>query len=310
MAPGIGANGYVGIALEVVPGTWVAPTKYVPILSESFKYKQDTQWRRPIRQSADVIGAVAGDSSIEGDISMEALSDCIPYFLYCARTTPVKAGAGPVVYTFTPNALAIPSRTMSITVVRNGLAMGYSGVVVSDFTFSIDAGMLKFDCTLLGRDEAAQTLPTATWGISEPFGAGTYSIEIPTATPVLDSDKFDFKVSDGAVAEFRLKNTGRGAAFIRYGERSIEMSVERDFETRTEYDNYKALTAQTVTVKASKGVGESVSILTPVAIKDTYEINGLSGQGDLLRASVKYQSVQSALPAYTIVVTTPTEAIV
>lgn len=309
MTVGIGAGGFIGIALETVPGTYVPPTKYIPILNESLKYKQDTQWRRPIRATADMQGGVAGNVNVEGDISMEALSDCVPYFLYCARTAPVKVGVGPYTYTFTPTALAIPSRTMSITIIRNGMPMGYTGCVVGNFAFSIDSGLLKFDCTILGRDEAAVSLPTAAWGISTPFGAGSYDVQIPTATSVFDTDKFEFKCDDGAVPEFRLRNTGRGAQFIRYGERAAELSVERDFEARTEYDLFKALTAQTITIAASKGAGESITFLLPVAIKDTYEINGLSGQGDLLRAAVKYNMAQGATATYTITVVTPTENI-
>lgn len=311
MAVGIGAGGFLGVAIEVTPGTYVAPLKYIPILSENLKYTQETQWRRPIRQSADVQGGVAGDSKIEGSISMEALSDCIIYFLYAARTTPVKSGVGPWTYEFKPNALAIPGKTLSITVVRNGMPMGYTGCVVGDFTFSIDKGLLKMDMTILGRDEAAQSLPTASWGTSTPFGAGQYAVQIPTAAAVFDTDAFSFKVDDQASAEYRLKNTGRGAQFIKYGERSVELSVERDFETRADYDLYKALTAASVTLIASKGAGESVTFLVPATIKEAYDINGLSGQGDLLRASVKYNCVADATGnAYTLTVITPTENIV
>src|ERR1043166_1253023 len=38
------------------PGTYTAPTKFVPFMSESLTSTQATIWRRPIRQSADVIG--------------------------------------------------------------------------------------------------------------------------------------------------------------------------------------------------------------------------------------------------------------
>lgn len=311
MPPGIGAGGFLGVALETVSGTYLAPTKFIPILSENLSYKQATQWRRPIRQSADMIGAVAGDANVEGDISIEALSDCVLYFLYAARTAPVKVAGPPVVYTFKPTALAIPSRTLSITVVRNGMIFGYTGCVVNNYSFTIDNGMLKMDLSILGRDEASAALPTPTWGISTPFGAGQYNISIPTAAQVFDTDKFTFKVEDNATANFRLKNTGQGAQFISYGERSVALDVERDFETRAEYDAFKALTAQSVTLLATKGANESISFLVPTAIKDTYEVNGLSGQGDLLRAAVKYNGVIDATGnSYTLAVTTPTESIV
>lgn len=310
-SPGIGAGGFVGIALEVTPGTYLAPTKFVPILSENIDYKQATQWRRPIKASADMQGAVAGDSVVGGDIKIEALSDCVGYFLYCARTTPVKTGTAPYTYAFKPNALAIPSRTMSITIVRNGIIFGYVGCVVDNFEFTINNGQLEMNMAILGRDETVQSLPTATWGIATPFGAGMYSVQIPTASQVFDTDKFTFKVDDAAVANYRLKNTGQGAQFISYGERTVTLDVERDFMDRVEYDLYKVLTAQSLTIVASKGAGESITFAVPVGIKDTYAVNGLSGQGTLLRAQVKYNGVVDATGnAYTLTVVTPTENIV
>src|SRR5689334_1270214 len=115
--PGIGAGGIVGIALETVAGTYVAPTKFVPVESEGLNWVQDMNQRRPIRQSADVIGAVLGDGNVEGDIGMEFLEDCVAYFLHCARTSVAKTGTTPnYQYVFTGTAAALPSRTMSITV--------------------------------------------------------------------------------------------------------------------------------------------------------------------------------------------------
>jgi hypothetical protein len=117
-----------------------------------------------------------------------------------------------------------------------------------------------------------------------------YTIEVPTGSTVLDTDTFEFTVEDNAEAQFRLKSTGRGAQFIKYGERNSTMTLERDFESRTDYDLFKAVTAQSVTLTASKGVNNSIIMLAPVAIKDTYEV-GLSGQGDLVRASIAYQNI-------------------
>lgn len=293
--PGIGAGGFVGIAHETVSGTYLAPVLYVPVMNESIGYVQDTIWRRPIRQSADVVGAVAGNARVEGDISMEAFENAVAYFMHVSRAGVTKTGtASPgFTYVFKGNSNAIPSRTMSITVIRNGIVFGYTGCVVSSFSFTIEDGLLMFNVSILGRDEATQSLPTATWttGIQATvFGAGFYSVEIPTATQVFDCDGFEFTVEDNAEAQYRLKNTGQGAQYINYGERNVNLSFDRDFENRTDYDAFKALTAQTVTVTASKGANNKITILVPVAIKDTYEV-GLGGQGELIRAAIAYQGV-------------------
>jgi Phage tail tube protein len=291
MAVGIGAGGIAGLAVEATSGTYLAPTKFFPFNSESIVTTENTVFRRPIRQNADVIGAVPGHFNPGGEVQMEALEDVLVYFLYACRTAVVKSGSTPnFTYTITPTSSALPTKTLSLTIVRNGIVFGYVGVCTSSFAFGINDGLLTFNVNLMGTDEASQSLPTPTWPTSTPFGAGMYSIEIPTSTPVLDTDTFEFSVEDNATAEFRLKSTGRGAQFIRYGERNSTMTMERDFESRADYDAFKAVTAQSITITASKGTNNSITILAPVAIKNTYEV-GLSGQGDMVRAAIAYQNV-------------------
>lgn len=284
------------------PGVYAAPVKFIPFMSEGLTSVQSTIWRRPIRQSADIIGAVPGNFNVEGDISIEGMEDCILYFLYASRNSVVKTGTTNYTYVFTPTANAIPARTMSITLVRNGIVFGFTGIVIGSQTFTVEDGILMYNVSCIGRDEAVQTAPTPTWPTTVPFGAGQYSIEIPTASPVLDTDTFEFAIDDSAEAQFRLKSTGRGAQFIKYGERSVTMSLERDFESRTDFDAFKALTAQDITISATKTANNSIVLNAPVTIKDTYEVQN-SGQGDLVRASISYNAViNSSGVSYTITV--------
>jgi hypothetical protein len=294
MAFGIGASGIAGLALETVSGTYVAPTKFFPFNSESLNFIQSTVWRRPIRNSASIIGAVPGNVNTAGDMAMEALADVVAYFLYASRTSVTKTGAGPYTYVFKPAPLAVPSRTLSITIVRDGIVFGYTGIVVSSFNFTIDNGILNFNVTMVGSDESVQTTPTATWPTTTPFGAGQYSVEMPTGTPVEDMDNFTWTSEDNAEPQFRLRAAGaRGAKFVKFGEHNSTLTVDRDFQTRADFDAFKALTSNSLTLTATKGVNESITLLLGAAIADTYTVN-LSGQGDLVRASVTYQAVADA----------------
>jgi len=291
----------------LTPGVYQPPTKFIPFLNESIKYVQDTVWRRPIRQTADITGASPGNVHIEGDLELEVLEDVLPYFLYCARTSCVKTGSNPnFVYTFTPTSAAIPPRTFSLTIERTaGVVFGYTGCIVSSLKFSVDNGLLTCTVSIIGRDEASAATPTPVWPTSNVFGAGTYSIEIPTATPVFDTDTFEFTIDDQAVPDFRLKNTGRGAQLIHYGERNCTTHFERDFVDRVDYDAFKAYTSQGLTITASKGANNLVTMTVQQAIKDTYEVN-LSGQGDLVRAMINYQNTPNlgATTAYSVIVKT------
>ena len=118
-----------------------------------------------------------------------------------------------------------------------------------------------------------------------------YRLEIPTATQVFDTDKYEFVVEDNAEAQNRLKNT-LGAQFVKFGENNTSVKVERDFETRAELDQYKALTAKSLTFQAIQGT-DSVKIETGVSYIESYEY-GLSSVGDLIRASVEYKCAINA----------------
>lgn len=293
MAVDIQATGFVGLAFEATAGTFTAPTKFFPIRSESLQYNQDTQWRRNIRGIADVQGAILGPARVEGDIEMECLPDVAAYFLHATRNNVVKTGTGPYIYTATPyhGALPVAARTLSITIVRNGIAQAYTGCVVGSQTFTVDNHVLVQTVSLLGREEVTTTVPVApAYSTTPPFGHGSYTVENPTGTTVLDTDTFSLQIEDNAAHEHRLSTTV-GAAFARFGERAVTLSATRDYENRTEFDTFKALTARGVKITASTGANNKIEMTMPAAIKDSYNISGLSSQGDLVRAEITYQGV-------------------
>jgi hypothetical protein len=173
---------------------------------------------------------------------------------------------------------------MSVTIVRNGVTFGYTGCIVGSSEFSIKDGILQVSHKLVGMDEANQSLPTATFASTTPFGMGSYVLKFDTITDATVQD-MTLSIDDNAVGEFRLAGT-TGADVVRFGERTTKLSVTRDFIDRTEYDKYRALTAENFDVKVTNG-GESVQFLVPVAVMDSYEI-GMSNPGDLIRAKIDY----------------------
>jgi hypothetical protein len=303
--PDIGASAIMGIAPEVTPGTYVAPAKFFPFESETLNYTQDTTWRRPIRNTPGLVGAILGNAHTEGDINMELLTDVVVYFMKASRCTLVKAGAGPYTYTYTPAPLAVPVNTVSISVKRGQEVFGYTGCILAGFTMTVDSsGALKFNPKIVGGDEAtAAALSGVTWPASVPFGVGQYSVQVPTATQIFDADNFEFTTDEGAEPQYRLKSSGRGASFVKFGESSATAKLDRDFSTRAEYDAFKALTAQSISFLATQGASYSVLVTMPVAYKDAYDIK-IGGQGDLVRASVSFQGAINAGGAHwTMVVT-------
>lgn len=290
---GIGAGGVVGIAVETTQGTYEAPTKFFPIRSEGLAWQQDTIWRRVIRGTADAIGAVPGNGHVEGSIDMEVLDDVLPYFLQAARGELVQSGTSPdFTYDFTPNSDAEPSDTLSITVVRNGESFGYTGCVVSQMSFSVDNGQLVVDLSILGQEEDTQPVPTETFDDAGPFAAGMWDLQIPSGTTVEDSDDLTLDINDNGEVQNRLLGR-RGAAFISYGQREVSLSLERDFKDRTQYNEFKNLTAQQIDIIVDNPDAGTITFSLTNAIINTYEVS-LSGQGDLIRASTEYQGTDNA----------------
>lgn len=286
--PAIGASGIMGIAPETIPGTYVAPTKWIPFDSESLSWTQENTERRPIRNTPALVGMIRGNGHVEGEISLDVTVDVLVWFLLASRCTYTKTGTAPTFsYKFVPSPVAVPIKTLSITVKRGNEVSGYTGCVVGGFTLSVDAsGAFKASINIIGNAEESKAAAlTPTWPTSLPFGAGMYKVEIPTATQVFDTDTYEFSVEDNAEAQNRL-NTTLGAQFVKFGENNTTVKVERDFETRAEFDQYKALTSKSITFEATRGT-DKVTILTPVSFINSYEY-GLSSVGDLVRASVEY----------------------
>ena len=288
MAVGIGGAGSLGIAHEATPGTYAAPTQFLPIRNESLNFINEVQYTRPIMGVVDPVHAIAGPQRVEGDIEFEVLSDMLAFLLYGARMTVVKTGAGPYNYVFTPSPAAeAPNKELSLTVVRNAQVFGYFGCAVTSLEFSVDNGVLICTAGILGRGESTEAAPTESFPTTPPFGADDYTIEIPTGAPITDADTLSWSLDDSGEAVYRLGNAQQ-AAFVMFGERDLTCSIERDFESKTDYDSFKSLTEQELRFLISQGANNQIEILTRAAIKSSYEVN-LSGQGDLVRGSIEYQ---------------------
>ena len=244
----------------------------------------------------EVIHAVAGNATVEGDIEFEVTPETLVYFLYGMRGDVTKAGAGPWTYSFSPTSIGQKSATLttlSITIVRNDIVFAYTQCVVGSLELTVDDGIFMATVSILAKDESTESAPTAVWPTAAPIGAGQYKIEIPTAAQVFDVDGFTFTVNDSAEHAYRLRDDGRGAQFTKFGERTVELTFDRDFDSKTDYDAFKALTAQAIHFHAESATGDHVDLIVHTAIKDTYEV-GLDGQGDLVRAQITYQGIWNA----------------
>lgn len=283
MPVGIGGGGFLGFAFETVSGTYTAPTKFFPITTEGLNRSDNPIWRRDIRQNVDAYALVGGNIGVAGDLEFVATEDVVPYFLNLSRLTVVKTGTTDLTYTCTPNSNAQPTKTASITVVKNGAVFGYTGCIVSSWSLRTEDALLMMRVSILGTDEATQSLPTPTFAQTAAYGAGMYNIQIPTPTQVFTLDGFEFAAEDNGALEYRLKDTSRGAQFARFGARDATLTYDVDFIDKTEYGLYTGLTSSSVSLAATKSATNSITITIPKGYREEYTV-ALGGQGDLIRS--------------------------
>lgn len=305
----VAGQGVVGVAFETTQNTYVAPTNFLPLRSETLELMEDKFYRLNIRATADRTGALQGYKHVEGDVEFEVTASELLYWMYASRVSIVKTGAGPYTYTFAPVGVAKTStgagatvrKTLSITAQRSGVVFGYVGCSVVQHVFTVDNGVLVGTFSVIGSDEASQSPPTPTWPTSTPFAPGKVTLEFPDATPRADVDTFNLTINDNGSAANRL-NGQRGAAYITWGEREVTATYDMDFDNTTDYNVFKNQTIQVLEILASNNASsDEVSLKLNNCVVDTYPVS-LSGFGDILRASINMHSIALTTDAYTMVV--------
>lgn len=320
MAVGLGAGGALGVALETAaaPGTWVAPTQWVPILNENLNYAESRYFSEAIKQKTIHQGAVPGYYHVEGDVGMEFDTRFVPYFLHGSRLSVTKTGTGPWTYKFVPSSGAtIPAsnRTLSITVVRNGVVYGYFGCQITSFDITIDAGVLRFNCHVIGRGEASQTASPA-YLAAQILGAQAHTISVGDGaqasgamagvTPVLDFNGFTFAVDDNGAAQNRII-AARSAAYISYGVTAASVTTQLDFQNRTEYDKFVSAASKKVQLVSSGAVpaNDAVTVNVYNSVYEDYAV-ALGSWADLIMANANFHVIDSGgtNPAFDVSVVT------
>jgi len=303
---GLSGSGWLGFAFEATKGTYVAPTIYIPIISESFRYVEDRYYSPQIREDTIVSDVRQGYYHIEGEFEMEVDVNFVPYLLFCTRHTP-SFGSG--VYTYVPSdagststaASGMVQRTASITIERNNIEFGYSGCTLGSLRFWLDGGILKMGGTLIGEKDNAASGDTPTWAAPSLFGADASAILTgasaltPTLAAVTDFNGFEFEANFNGSAQNRIRRD-RSASYVAFGETEINLTTELDFIDKTEYDLFVATTQKAIQLESLIG-GASFAAATQAfrltvyrGVYETYDL-GLSGLGDLIMAGVTMRGI-------------------
>lgn len=295
MPAGLGGGGKVGLGIETVPGTYVAPTIFVPVLNESLMYNEDKYYSEQIRQETIHSDVKSSYYHVAGTVSMEADPTNLPYWLGASRHD-YATGTG--THTFTPNNAGSSEGapyTLSITVVRNDVVFGYVGCIVGSFEFTIVDGVLQVNMDVLGIGEAVQSAPSPTWPAPDLLGADAHRVFLAASavSPTfgaadLNFNGFTFRANFNAEPQNRIR-ADRQASYISFGITEAEIESELDFMDRVDYDNMVNNTTRAIRLSSTNGGATLAAATSGVEITanrvsyDAYEV-GLEGMGDLIMA--------------------------
>ena len=305
MAVGLGAGGALGVALEtaVAPGTWVTPAVWVPILNENLDYTEDRYFSTAIKQKTVPYAVAQGYYHVEGDISMEFDTRLVPYFLHGSRHAVTKTGTGPWTYKFVPaSGATIPSanRTLSITVIRNGIIWGYVGCVVTQWSITVNNGILEFNMHVIGTSEGVQSA-SPSFLAPQLLGAAAHSITVGNGAVAsgaisggtLDQtfDGFTFTANDNGAAQNRI-NQSRGAAYISFGVTEATVDTQLDFQTRTEYDHFVATDRKNLIFASSNGANDQCTLNIYNSVYSSYTV-ALGTWDSIVMAQTQFRVLDS-----------------
>lgn len=296
--PDVAGGGHVGFALETTHGTYIAPTDFAPIESETLHEVRSDPWRSPLLGRAVTTGKVGGREHVEGEIVMEALPQVMAYFLAASRwgNNITKAGtASPWTYTANDDGAAHVKtnfRSLTIVIDRAGIGFAYLGCQVTSQRFYFDDGILKVAYGIIGREQSEDYSPGAVTEPTEtPFAADEVAITIAAGARV-DIESLEITLEDNGEAKFNLSGAS-GADYVKFGEFSGEADLDIDFESKADYAIWVARTVQELKLTCTKGANQIAVIELHGALYDTFEV-ALDGLGDQVMASAKMMAAYVA----------------
>ena len=242
LASGMAAQ--IGFAAETTYGTYVAPTRFVPLVNESMKKVPKRLESEGIISGARVLRSqqwAAGDVDVDGGVALELYDRSIGLLLKWCFGAVATAGAGPFTHTFTPGDLADDFFTMQVGKPDAGgtvRAFSYLGCMVKSWEIACKAG----EIATFGMDVVAQDATTAQPLAANSLATGirpmTYTgggVTLAGATTrvremTLSGD------NSLAIDDRRFLGSGLIQQPKEAGLREIKGSFECDFNDLAEYD--------------------------------------------------------------------------
>ncbi len=256
-----GIHASLGIAPESTYGTFVAPTRHVPIISESLSLNAariDSDAIRAGRYTRHSDDHSAGKKMVEGTIEMEMYDRTVGAFLDDLIGGGTTTGVGPYSTPLIPQSSYGKSRSIQVgrpDVGGTTRVFSYQGCKTRSATISCAAGervMLSAD--IIGQTETTSESLTAvsyasnlvpfTWDQATVTLQGVSQAAVKDITVTIEADLDEERLFAGASVI---------AEPLQQGLTSVAISGTMEFNALTFYANYTALTVAAYSVAFTDG---------------------------------------------------------
>ncbi len=273
----------LGVKAETTWGTFVAPTRFYPLISESL-----TEDIERIESEGIITGRrlltseqwAAGNVIVGGDIESELYQQGMGALLKACFGAVSTTGAGPYVHTFTPGDLT--DDHLSVQVGKPDVAgtvqpFSFYGMKVDEWELAIEAGgLVTLTTSLVGKQLAtADALATASFGT----GAATpFTFKHASATVAGGAakvKKINIKGSNGLDADRRFIGTEYIDEPLEADLREYSGTLDLEFESLTMYNRFRNANEFAVVATISAGASASLAVTMNVrADGSTPEVDG------------------------------------
>lgn len=297
-----GLAAQLGVKAETTWGTFVAPTRFYPLLSESLTEEIDRLESEGIIAGRRILASeqwAAGNVDVGGDIKTELYQQGMGALLKACFGAVSTSGSGPYTHTLTPGDLT--DDHLSIQVGKPDVAgtvqpFSFYGMKVTDWELSIDAGgLVMLTTSVVGKQLAtSDSLATASFGAGSatPFTFKHASASI--AGGAANVKKLTIKGSNGLDTDRRFIGSEYRAEPLEADLREYSGSVDLEFESLTQYNRFR--NANEVALVATISAGASASLTTTMNVRFDGSTPEVDGRG-IVQLSTPYKVIGTTTDA-------------
>lgn len=273
----------LGVKAETTWGTFVAPTRFYPLISESLTEEIDRLESEGIITGRRIITSeqwAAGNVTVSGDIKTELYQQGMGALLKACFGAVSTAGPGPYTHTLTPGDLT--DDHLSVQVGKPDVSgtvqpFSFSGMKAGEWELSIDAGgLVALTVSLVGKllvtSEALASASFST-GAATPFTFKHASATVAGAAAKVK--KVTIKANNGLDTDRRFIGTEYIDEPLEAEAREYSGTVDLEFESLTMYNRFRNATEFALVVTISAGPAASLTITMNVRLDgSTPEVDG------------------------------------